>query len=75
MMLEMSCLRISGVVSAIDINKGRLRILREAAKLQQVVDVITTVHADLRVFSVCYYCCKNEVYLGCVWIKDLVREK
>ncbi|XP_057486553.1 uncharacterized protein LOC130772631 isoform X2 [Actinidia eriantha] len=40
-----------GVVSAIDVNKGRLRILREAAKLQQVVDVITTVHADLRVFS------------------------
>ncbi|GFS45162.1 NOL1/NOP2/sun family protein [Actinidia rufa] len=37
-----------GVVSAIDVNKGRLRILREAAKLQQVVDVITTVHADLR---------------------------
>ncbi|KAL7217251.1 hypothetical protein ACSBR1_029041 [Camellia fascicularis] len=40
-----------GVVSAIDINKGRLRILEEAAKLQQVVDVITTIHADLRIYA------------------------
>ncbi|KAM7492788.1 hypothetical protein LguiA_035709 [Lonicera macranthoides] len=40
-----------GMVSAIDINKGRLRILSEAAKLHKVDDVITTVHADLRVFA------------------------
>ncbi|THG10210.1 hypothetical protein TEA_003612 [Camellia sinensis var. sinensis] len=40
-----------GVVSAIDINKGRMRILKEAAKLQQVDDVITTIHADLRIYA------------------------
>ncbi|KAL6999111.1 16S rRNA (cytosine(967)-C(5))-methyltransferase [Sarracenia purpurea var. burkii] len=39
-----------GVVYAIDVNKGRLRILREAAKLQQVGNVVKTVHADLRIF-------------------------
>ncbi|KAM7486527.1 hypothetical protein LguiA_002536 [Lonicera macranthoides] len=40
-----------GMVSAIDINKGRLKILSETAKLHKVDDVITTVHADLRVFA------------------------
>ncbi|XP_031375632.1 uncharacterized protein LOC116190106 [Punica granatum] len=40
-----------GVVSAIDINKGRLRILRETAKLHKVNDVIATIHADLRDFA------------------------
>ncbi|KAL4554091.1 hypothetical protein LXL04_037286 [Taraxacum kok-saghyz] len=39
-----------GMVTAIDINKGRLRILKETAKLQQLDDVITTVHADLCTF-------------------------
>ena len=43
---------ISGMISAIDINKGRLRILKETAKLHQVDGAITTIHADLRVFSV-----------------------
>ncbi|GMP65005.1 hypothetical protein CsSME_00025988 [Camellia sinensis var. sinensis] len=51
MILDMPYLRIPGVVSAIDINKGRLRILKEAAKLQQVDDVITTIHADLRIYA------------------------
>ncbi|KAJ8754959.1 hypothetical protein K2173_015471 [Erythroxylum novogranatense] len=37
-----------GIVYAIDINKGRLRILKEAAKLQQVDSVITTIPSDLR---------------------------
>ncbi|KDP39311.1 hypothetical protein JCGZ_01068 [Jatropha curcas] len=40
-----------GMVYAIDINKGRLRILRETAKLHQVDAVITTVPSDLRVFA------------------------
>lgn len=43
-----SCLNGQGMVSAIDINEGRLRILNETAKLQQVDSVITTIHADLR---------------------------
>ncbi|KAJ4725295.1 putative Ribosomal RNA small subunit methyltransferase B [Melia azedarach] len=37
-----------GMVYAIDINKGRLRILCETAKLHQVNRVITTIHTDLR---------------------------
>ncbi|KAI3990445.1 hypothetical protein MKX01_021380 [Papaver californicum] len=40
-----------GMVSAIDINEGRLRILKETAKLLEVADVITTVHSDLRIFA------------------------
>ncbi|CAA0815394.1 NOL1/NOP2/sun family protein / antitermination NusB domain-containing protein [Striga hermonthica] len=40
-----------GCICAIDINEGRLRILNEAVKLQQVNDVITTIHADLREFD------------------------
>ncbi|KAK7386012.1 hypothetical protein VNO78_32055 [Psophocarpus tetragonolobus] len=37
-----------GKVFAVDINSGRLRILKETAKLHQVDDVITAIHADLR---------------------------
>ncbi|KAF5461204.1 hypothetical protein F2P56_021022 [Juglans regia] len=40
-----------GMVTAIDINKGRLRILKETAKLHQVDGVISTIHADLCVFA------------------------
>ncbi|GAB4845939.1 hypothetical protein Ancab_024945 [Ancistrocladus abbreviatus] len=40
-----------GMIYAIDINKGRLRILEETAHLQQVDNVITAVHADLRGFA------------------------
>ncbi|RVX14678.1 putative ribosomal RNA small subunit methyltransferase B [Vitis vinifera] len=40
-----------GMVHAIDINKGRLRIVKETAKLLLVDDVITTVHADLCTFA------------------------
>lgn len=40
-----------GMVSAIDTNEGRLRILKETAKLLEVADVITTVHSDLRIFA------------------------
>ncbi|KAL9444693.1 hypothetical protein AB3S75_017812 [Citrus x aurantiifolia] len=40
-----------GLVNAIDINKGRLRILNETAKLHQVNSVIRTIHADLRTFA------------------------
>ncbi|KAL5548637.1 hypothetical protein UlMin_003868 [Ulmus minor] len=46
-----SLLNGQGMVSAIDINEGRLRILKETAKLHQVDDVVTTIHSDLRVFS------------------------
>ncbi|KAJ7960942.1 ribosomal RNA small subunit methyltransferase B [Quillaja saponaria] len=37
-----------GMVFAVDINKGRLRILKETAKSHHVDGVITTIHADLR---------------------------
>ncbi|KAL4618586.1 hypothetical protein ACB092_06G021500 [Castanea dentata] len=40
-----------GMVSAIDINKGRLRILKETAKLHQIDGVITTIHSDLRILA------------------------
>lgn len=43
---------MSGSICAIDINKGRLRILKETAKLHEVINVVTTIHADLREFSV-----------------------
>lgn len=37
---------------AIDINRGRLRILKEACKLLNVTNVVTTTHADLRLYAV-----------------------
>ncbi|CAM8978775.1 unnamed protein product [Rhodiola kirilowii] len=37
-----------GMIFAVDINEGRLRILKETAELQEVDSVITTIHADLR---------------------------
>ncbi|MBA0705694.1 hypothetical protein Golax_017871 [Gossypium laxum] len=46
-----SRLRGKGKVHAIDINKGRLRILKETAKLQKVDGVVDTIHADLRTFA------------------------
>lgn len=39
------------MISAIDVNRGRLRILEETAKLQGVESVITCIHADLRSFA------------------------
>lgn len=39
------------MVFAVDVNRGRLRILKETAKLHQVDGVITTVHADLRTLT------------------------
>ncbi|XP_021842676.1 uncharacterized protein [Spinacia oleracea] len=46
-----SRLKGQGMISAIDINKGRLRILEETAKLQCVDSVISCIHADLRSFA------------------------
>ncbi|XP_059666565.1 uncharacterized protein LOC132312279 isoform X2 [Cornus florida] len=46
-----SLLNGQGKVSAIDINEGRLRILRETAKLLRVDDIVTTINADLRIFA------------------------
>ncbi|CAJ2633734.1 unnamed protein product [Trifolium pratense] len=40
-----------GMVYAVDVNSGRLRILKETAKLHQVDGVVTTVHADLRTLT------------------------
>ncbi|XP_048331686.1 uncharacterized protein LOC107433780 isoform X2 [Ziziphus jujuba] len=40
-----------GMISAVDINKGRLRILKETAISHQVDDVINIIHADLRTFA------------------------
>lgn len=45
----------SGKVFAIDVNSGRLRILKETAKLHQVDGVITAIHADLRTLPVCNF--------------------
>lgn len=45
----------SGKVFAVDVNSGRLRILKETAKLHQVDGVITAIHADLRTLTVCYF--------------------
>ncbi|KAL0399116.1 UNVERIFIED_CONTAM: putative ribosomal RNA small subunit methyltransferase B [Sesamum radiatum] len=46
-----SCLKGQGSIYAIDVNKGRLRILKETAKLHDVNNVVTTIHADLRAFA------------------------
>lgn len=45
------------MVYAVDINEGRLRILKETAKLHQVDGVITNVHSDIRTFSVSHQPC------------------
>lgn len=42
------------MIYAVDVNSGRLRILKETAKLHQVDGVVTTVHADLRTLTVRY---------------------
>ncbi|KAF9601624.1 hypothetical protein IFM89_021090 [Coptis chinensis] len=46
-----SRLRGRGMVYAVDINEGRLRVLKETAKLHEVDVVVSTVHADLRIFA------------------------
>ncbi|WOL12098.1 hypothetical protein Cni_G20862 [Canna indica] len=46
-----SRLQGQGMVLAIDINKGRLRILKETARSHAVNDVVTTVNADLRLYA------------------------
>lgn len=51
---------MTGMVYAIDINKGRLRILGETAKLHQVNSVVTTIHSDLREFVVSNQSLKGE---------------
>lgn len=55
---------IAGMVHAVDINEGRLRILKETAKLHQVDDVITTIHADFRTFSVSHQTLYRVVFWG-----------
>ncbi|CAK7350073.1 unnamed protein product [Dovyalis caffra] len=52
-----------GMVYAIDINKGRLRILKETAKLHQVDGVITTIPSDLRTFAKSYPMKSDKVLL------------
>ncbi|KAL9316750.1 hypothetical protein ACSQ67_017751 [Phaseolus vulgaris] len=46
-----SLLSGQGKVFAVDVNSGRLRILKETAKLHQVDGVITAIHADLRTLT------------------------
>ncbi|KAJ8629872.1 hypothetical protein MRB53_023195 [Persea americana] len=58
-----SYLRGQGMVFAIDLNKGRLRIFEETAKLQNVDDIVTAVHADLRNFSVSYWTANRGKHL------------
>ncbi|CAN6167354.1 unnamed protein product [Urochloa humidicola] len=40
-----------GKIWALDVNKGRLRILMEAAKLHSLDDMVTDIHADLRLYT------------------------
>ncbi|WVZ65308.1 hypothetical protein U9M48_014696 [Paspalum notatum var. saurae] len=40
-----------GKIWALDVNKGRLRILMDAAKLHGLNDMITVIHADLRLYA------------------------
>ncbi|XP_078163892.1 NOL1/NOP2/sun family protein / antitermination NusB domain-containing protein isoform X1 [Carex rostrata] len=47
-----SRLQGQGMVYAIDVNEGRLRILKEAAQLQDLAGVITAIHSDLRSYSI-----------------------
>lgn len=49
------------MVFAVDINEGRLRILKETAVLQNVDKVITIINADLRALQVNYYSLKKEI--------------
>lgn len=42
----------TGKIWALDVNKGRLRILMEAAKLHSLDDMINDIHADLRLYAV-----------------------
>ena len=44
-----------GMVFAIDVNRGRLRIIKETAKTHQVDGIITTIHADFRELPVSNY--------------------
>ena len=53
----------AGMVSAVDLNKGRLRIFEETAKLQNADDIVTAVHADLRNFSVSYWTVNRSKHL------------
>lgn len=47
----------AGKVVALDINKGRLRMLTEAAQQQGVGDVVISCHDDLRDYAVCKSFC------------------
>ncbi|KAG0468259.1 hypothetical protein HPP92_017587 [Vanilla planifolia] len=47
-----SRLRSQGKIWAVDLNKARLRVLREASKSHNVEHVITILHSDLRTLSV-----------------------
>ncbi|XP_015696677.1 probable ribosomal RNA small subunit methyltransferase B isoform X2 [Oryza brachyantha] len=40
-----------GKIQALDVNKGRLRILMEAAKLHNLDAMISDIHADLRLYA------------------------
>ncbi|XP_020600259.1 uncharacterized protein LOC110039510 [Phalaenopsis equestris] len=58
-----SCLKNEGRIWAIDLNKARLRVLKEASKLHSVDTVITTIHADLRLFCVNHLMKADKVLL------------
>ncbi|KAI4307856.1 hypothetical protein L6164_030991 [Bauhinia variegata] len=52
-----------GKIFAVDVNSGRLRILKETAKLHQVDGVIATIHADLRTLTDSEVLKSNKVLL------------
>lgn len=45
----------TGKICALDVNKGRLRILKDAAKVHGLDDMITAIHADLRQYAVSFH--------------------
>ncbi|PKA51571.1 16S rRNA (cytosine967-C5)-methyltransferase [Apostasia shenzhenica] len=58
-----SKLKSQGTIWAVDINKGRLRVLKEASRLQNLDDIINTIHADIRLFPVNYPMKADKVLL------------
>jgi hypothetical protein len=43
---------VTGKIWALDVNKGRLRILKDSVKVHGLDDMITDIHADLRQYVV-----------------------
>ncbi|KAI0511692.1 hypothetical protein KFK09_012324 [Dendrobium nobile] len=58
-----SRLRTQGRIWAVDINKARLRVLKETSRIHNVDTVLTAIHADLRLFCVNHLIKADKVLL------------